>query len=108
MLRVSEVHLQSCKPGNGNAANVHTLATMGTDLSIMDENSGNVFHYAERSVEPPDKKAAVLKALSEHGMKSANIPPGFQSPLYFRSIYYTEKRDHAALDESQCIDDVLE
>jgi ankyrin repeat protein len=73
---------------NGMAANVDTLATMGTDLSLKSKNGDNVFHYAEESGLPPEKIAAVFKALSEHGVKSANIPIGFQSPLYFRSIYY--------------------
>jgi hypothetical protein len=70
------------------AANVNTLATMGTDLSLTNIIGANVFHHAEQSAQPPDEKVAVFKALSEHGVKSGNIPQHYQSPLYFRSIYY--------------------
>jgi hypothetical protein len=59
---------------------------MGTDLSLT--NGASLFHVIELSNESPDEKAAVVKALSEHGVTSRKIPPGFQSPLYFRSIYY--------------------
>jgi hypothetical protein len=70
------------------AAQIRTLATMGTDLSLKSAGGRNVFVLAEQSEQPPDKKAAVLKVLSELGVTSFNIPSRFQSPLYFRSIYY--------------------
>jgi hypothetical protein len=79
-----------CSAFSGFADNVHTLATMGTDLSLKENGGHNVFDYAEVStIVPPDKKAAIFKELSEHGVTSRNIPPRFQSPLYFSSIYYT-------------------
>jgi hypothetical protein len=70
----------------GHVEHVRILATMGADLSFAISNSRNVFDATEQS--PPEKKAAILKALSEHGVTSSNIPPRFQSPLYFRSTYY--------------------
>jgi hypothetical protein len=68
--------------GYGIAANVNTLATMGSDLSHKETNGYNVFAV----VSPHDK--ASKKVLAEHGVTSAKIPRGFQSPLYFSSIYY--------------------
>jgi hypothetical protein len=73
----------SCQPGY-----VRILATMGTDLSIKNLDGSNVFDNAGESKKPPAQKAAVFKMLSEHGVTSSNIPPRFQSPLYFKSIYY--------------------
>jgi hypothetical protein len=72
--------------GRGQVEHVRTLATMGADLSFAISNSRNVFDATEQS--PPEKKAIILKALSEHGVTSSSIPPRFQSPLYYRSIYY--------------------
>jgi hypothetical protein len=73
---------------NGNSNAVRTLATMGTDLSIKDNDGANVFDCAVQSKLPPEFQSPVFKALVEHGVKSANISPGYQSPFYFRSIYY--------------------
>jgi ankyrin repeat protein len=73
---------------SGRAGYVRAFATMGSDFSIKSFFATNVFDAAELSIEPPEKKAAVLKALAEHSITSRNIPPRFQSPLYFRSIYY--------------------
>jgi hypothetical protein len=73
----------------GIAVSLSILAIMGGDLSIRVTEGPNVFDFATLSpTSTPEMKAAVLKALSDHGVKSANIPPGFQSPLYFSSIYY--------------------
>jgi hypothetical protein len=47
-----------------------------------------VFDLVALSDEADAIKAEVLAALAEHGLTSPNIPPGFQSPLYFKSIYY--------------------
>jgi hypothetical protein len=65
----------------GNAGHTRTLATMGTDLSLKGNGGPNAFEAAEFSDQPPAKKAAVFKVLSEHSVTSRNIPPGFQSPL---------------------------
>jgi hypothetical protein len=81
---------------------------MGTDLSIKDSHGDNVFFFAKTASEFPDKSADVFKVLAEHGVKSANIPPGFQSPLYFSSILLSEERARVSMDESQRVDDVLE
>jgi hypothetical protein len=69
----------------GSADNIRALAIMGADLSLNSGlKSGNVFNLAKVS----NMKASILSALAEHGVTSSNILPGFQSPLYFRSIYY--------------------
>jgi hypothetical protein len=76
---------------NCSVDKLRTLATMGTDLSKNTNVGSNVFDIAmsPRSTDcSPDKISAIFKALSEHGVTSRNIPPGFQSPHYFRSIYY--------------------
>jgi hypothetical protein len=69
---------------------VRTLATMGSDLSHRCNSGANVFDFDTMSEIPKSREeiAAVLKALAEHSITSRNIPPRFQSPLYFRSIYY--------------------
>jgi hypothetical protein len=89
------VELQSCKQlcFNSRVEYVRTLATMGTDLSLKHERGpggGNVFDNAQQSNFSPEEKTAVFKVLAEHGVTSRNIPRGFQSPLYFRSIYYQD------------------
>jgi hypothetical protein len=71
------------------AANVHTLATMGSDLSLKSSQDGdNLFDLVQLCEDSNEMKAETLAALVEHGVTSTNVPPGFQSPLYFRSIYY--------------------
>jgi hypothetical protein len=75
---------------NSRVEHVRTLATMGTDLSLKHNRVSNVFRLAELSDKPPDKKAAIFKALAEHGVVSTTIPPRFQSPHFFRSIYYQD------------------
>jgi hypothetical protein len=72
----------------GEANNVHLLATMGTDLSLKDDDDNNVYDVVELSDESDAKKAVVYKALAEHDVTSNDIPQGFQSPLYFESTYY--------------------
>jgi hypothetical protein len=75
---------------------VRTLATMGADLSTAITNHKyttdvicNVFQFVFTSlIRTPEEKATVIKALAEHGVTSQNIPPRFQSPLYFSSSYY--------------------
>jgi hypothetical protein len=78
---------------NSRVEYVRTLATMGTDLSLKHERGpggGNVFDNAQQSNFSPEEKTAVFKMLAKHGVTSRNIPRGFQSPLYFRSIYYQD------------------
>jgi hypothetical protein len=74
----------------GHVEHVRPLATMGTDLAIVDNDGDNVFRLVELSSQSSESKAVVFRALAEHGVTSSNIPPGFQSSLYFRSIYYQE------------------
>jgi ankyrin repeat protein len=101
------VRLQRACPGSVNATNrdggtaimqaafnarvehVRTLATMGTDLSLKHNGGDNVLEWAGRP-ETPTKIAEMIKVLAEHGVTSLNIPRGFQSPHYFRSIYYQD------------------
>jgi ankyrin repeat protein len=66
---------------NGQADNMRTLATMGSDLSIKNCVGDDIYVLAQN-------EAQVLAALAEHGFTSSNIPPRFQSPLYFSSVYY--------------------
>jgi hypothetical protein len=68
---------------------VNLLATMGTDLSLQDYEggAGNAFDYAT-ICDHPTKKAAVLRVFKKHGVTGSEIPKGFQSPLYFKSVYY--------------------
>jgi hypothetical protein len=74
---------------NGSADNVHTLATMGTDLSIVASQGLTVFNVNKISPgSTPAQKAAIVKVLAKHGVTSASIPRHYQSPLYFSSIYY--------------------
>jgi hypothetical protein len=73
---------------NDCIANLQVLATFGTDLSITTNGGSNLFVGAENSNQPPEKKAAIFKALAEHGVTSCDIPARFQSPLYFKSVYY--------------------
>jgi ankyrin repeat protein len=74
----------------GYAENVRTLATMGSDLSVKDNDGDTIFYYAEVSSRPSSEKVAVIQALAEHGVTSEDIPSGFQSTLYFKSSYYQE------------------
>jgi hypothetical protein len=72
----------------GNASYVGILATMGTDLSLKDNEGRTVYDVAELSDKSSEEKAATLKMLAEHGVESQFMYHHFQSPLYFESIYY--------------------
>jgi hypothetical protein len=69
-----------------NPDNIHLLATMGTDLSIENDEGYNLWKYREdyRGL----NTAKVLALLAKHGVKNRKIPDRFQSELYFKSTYY--------------------
>jgi ankyrin repeat protein len=76
-----------------SAINISLFATMGADLSLKGYDGLSAFErwLPPREVDEDDNDddIAMRDALVEHGITSTNIPPRFQSPLYFASSYYT-------------------